>query len=96
MHKALYNLFWPDYLHLTVYNPSRNLRSNTGVQVEIPLICNTFQGQAAILFNKLPIDIRNTADHDVFSREVLTSLLKRLKTFFNEESLQNQVNLPIV
>ncbi len=49
---------------------SRILRSNSCIQVEIPLISNNFQDHAATLFNKLPTNLKNTVDHDAFCREV--------------------------
>ena len=79
VHKALYSPIWPEYLTLNVHNPFRNLRSTNDTQVEIPLIANTFQDQAASLFNKLPRNLRNTVDHNIFSREVKRFLLTKAK-----------------
>ena len=80
VYKALHSLFWPGYLRLKVYNLHRNLRSTCGTQVEIPLIANTFQDHASALFNKLPTNLRNTVDHNIFRREVKRFLLTKAKT----------------
>lgn len=80
VHKALYSPFWSGYLRFKVYNSPRNLRFICGTQVEIPLTANTFKDHAAALFNKLPTNLRNTVDHNIFSRDVKRLLLTKAKT----------------
>ena len=42
-HRALYNNNWPEYLTLSIHNPSRSLRSSSTPRVQISLLKVTFQ-----------------------------------------------------
>ena len=67
--KALYILFWPEFMRLDVQKPPRNLRSTGGAQVQIPPMTNIFQDSAVTLLIKLFLrHFLNTANHGVFSR----------------------------
>ena len=52
-HKSLYSSDWPNYLRLETYESNRNLRSSKGIQLQRSMISNTFQDEAANLFNNL-------------------------------------------
>ena len=42
-HRALYNNNWPEYLTLSIHNPSRSLRSSSTPRLQISLLKGTFQ-----------------------------------------------------
>ena len=48
--------------------------------MEIPFIANTFQDHVAALFDKHPINFKNTVDYNIFSTEVKRLLLTEAKT----------------
>ena len=76
-HKALYSSTWPQSLQLERVKHSRTLRSSSTVNLVIPLISNTFQDSAAILFNWLPVKIKSCVDARTFSRETYEFLRNR-------------------
>ena len=65
-HKSLYSSDWPNYLRLETYENNRNLRSSKGIQLQKSMIANTFQDEAANLFNNLPLSLRNCMDPILF------------------------------
>ena len=68
-HKSLYSSDWPNYLRLEAYESNRNLRSSKGIQLQRSMIANTFQDEAANLFNNLPLSLRNCMDPILFFKE---------------------------
>ena len=68
-HKSLYSSDWPNYLRLATYENDRNLRSSKGIQLQRSMIANTFQDEAANLFNNLPLSLRNCMDPILFFKE---------------------------
>ena len=68
-HQSLYSSDWPNYLRLETYENNRNLRSSKGIQLQRSMIANTFQDEAANLFNNLPLSLRNCMDPILFFKE---------------------------
>ena len=68
--KALNFDDWPSYLKVKKREPGRNLRSSGTNLLEVPLESMTFQHSASKLFNRLPQDLRTTADFNFFRKEV--------------------------
>ena len=66
--KALYSDNWPSYLNLEVVKPIRHLRSSVAQRLYVPLVQGTFQHSAAIIFNELPVNIRNCKDFKEYCR----------------------------
>jgi len=78
-HKSLYSSDWPNYLRLETYENNRNLRSSKGVQLQRSMIANTFQDEAANLFNNLPLSLRNCMDPILFFKEMRKLLQDKAK-----------------
>ena len=68
-HKSLHSSDRPNYLRLETYESNRNLRSSKGIQLQRSMIANTFQDEAANLFNNLPLSLRNCMDPILFFKE---------------------------
>ena len=68
-HRVLYNNNWPEYLTLYRHNPSRALRSNSTLLLEISLLKGTFQDSIANLYNDLPASISSIPDYSHFVKE---------------------------
>ena len=73
--KSLYSSDWPIYLRQETYENNRNLRSSKGIQ-----IANTFQDEAANLFNDLPLSLRNCMDPILFFKETRKLLQDKAKS----------------
>ena len=84
-HKGLYSSDWPNYLRLETYENNRNLRSSKGIQLQRSMIANTFQDEAANLFNNLPLSLRNCVDPILFFKEtkILLQDKARSRIFFS-------------
>ena len=78
-HKSLYSSDWPNYLRLATYENNRNLRSSKGIQLQRSMIANTFQDEAANLFNNLPLSLRNCMDPILFFKETRKLLQDKAK-----------------
>lgn len=63
--------------------------------MEIPFIANAFQDHVAALFifNKLPINLRNTLDYNIFSREVSFGYLLKLRPPDHVDFFDLQANI---
>ena len=70
---------WPSYLKVDIVEHTRTLRSNSGISVAIPMESGTFQDEAAKLFNKLPLTVRNFSGFSIFSKKTLNNLMERIK-----------------
>ena len=80
-HKSLYSSDWPNYLRLETYENNRNLCSSKGTQLQRSMIANTFQDEAAKLFNNLPLSlIRNCMDSILFFKETRKLLQDKAKS----------------
>ena len=70
-HKALYNNKFPEYISLTTRSVNAyDLRSSCAPVLEVPRETKTFNHSAAIIFNKLPVDIRNIQEFNSFCKKV--------------------------
>ena len=54
VHKEILSHEWPSYLRLKQFKHNRTLRSSEAMQLEIPLVPDIYQDQAAKSFNSLP------------------------------------------
>jgi len=87
-YKALHGLA-PTYLSelLTVYKPSRCLRSEISNLLVVPKCRTKFYGERAFavaapaLWNKLPSEIKNSASVAAFKTSLKTFLFKNLSLF---------------
>ena len=79
-HKSLYCSDRSNYLRLETYENNRNLRSSKGVQLQRSMIANTFQDEAANLFNNLPFSFRNCMDPILFFKETRKILQDKAKS----------------
>ena len=79
-HKSLYSSDWPNYLRLETYENNRNLRSSKGIQLQRSMIANTFQDEAANLFNNLSLSLRNCMDPILFFKETRKLLQDKAKS----------------
>ena len=79
VHKGIYDMNWPKYLRTDIHKPKRHLRSSDILHLEVPIINNTFQDNAASLFNCLPDRLKKTTDHRIFVTEARTLLMNRAK-----------------
>ena len=57
-HKAIYSHDWPRNLQLEQVRHARNLRSSSTISLVIPYASDTFQYNAAALFNFLPSNVK--------------------------------------
>lgn len=77
-HKALYNETFPEYLSLSLRTVNAyNLRSSCAPVIEVPRETGTFKYSAAITFNKLPADIRNICDYNLFCNVIRDYIRKQ-------------------
>ena len=65
--KALYTDNWPSYLNLHIVKPLRHLR-NVTPRLLVPPVQGTSQHSSAMVFNDLPVKIRNCLDFREYCR----------------------------
>ena len=59
--------------------PANHYRSSKGIQLQRSMIANTFQDEAANLFNNLPLSLRNCMDPILFFKETRKLLQDKAK-----------------
>ena len=67
----------PKYLRIDKHKPKHHLRSCDILHLEVPIINNTFQDNAASLFNGIPHRIKKITEHRIFVTEVKAPLMNR-------------------
>ena len=69
--KALHDKNWPSYLASEKRKVGKyNLRSMGVTTLKVPRLVGTFQETSAQLFNKLPPEIRETHDFNVYCMQI--------------------------
>ena len=77
-HKAIHSRKRPSYLKVEIVKHMRTLRSSSGISLVIPIESGTFQDEAAKLFNKLPLSVRNCSNINTFSKARFNYLMDRM------------------
>ena len=82
VHKALYSSFGVFALKGIQFN--QELKIHLWYSSKIPLIVNTFQDNADALFNKLPINLRNTTGFKFLVGKLSACYLLKLRSLDND------------
>ena len=77
-HKAIQSRTWLSYLKVDIVKHMRTLRSSSGISLVTPIESGTFQDEAAKLFNKLPLSVRNCSNINTFSKATFNYLMDRM------------------
>ena len=78
-HKAIYSHDWPRNLQLEQVKHARNLRSSSTINLVIPDALDTFQYNAAALFNSLPSNVKCNDNLKSSSKQTLCILRERCR-----------------